>query len=125
MGEYTRRDIDRDSPDGSRTGASIRAFWRSNKTDNRELVAILVPAHTRPSGGLRLQKLFSRFQQPCSCYGLFSSQSRGHDKNNVGRIRLKDSIETGAQSVISSCAPALDLWPEQLQAHISGKRQHQ
>jgi hypothetical protein len=43
-----------------------------------------------------IQKLFSRFQQPCSCCGLFSSQSRASDKNYVGRILPMDSIVTSA-----------------------------
>jgi hypothetical protein len=86
--------------------------------------AILVPAHARPSGGPRLQRLSSR------CYarssrGLLSSHCRASDKNNVGRIVPTDSRTLDSKTAMASCAPALDLRLAQLQAHISGKQQHQ
>ena len=78
-----------------------------------------MPAHTRPFGGLRLQKLFSR-RQPCSSCGLLSSRFRASDKSILGR-----TLPTDSRTVMARLAPALDLRPEQLQAHMSGKQLHQ
>jgi hypothetical protein len=47
------------------------------------VVTILVPAHTRPSGGRRLLELFSRLKS-CS-FGLLSSYCRASDRINVRR----------------------------------------
>src|ERR1019366_8488488 len=85
-----------------------------------KVTTILVPAHAQPSGGRWLQKLFSRFQQPCSSCGLFSTRSRGYDNIYVGRI-----LPTGSRTVMASRAPALGLQLELSQARTSEKQPHQ
>jgi hypothetical protein len=102
-----------------------RWLWREFVSDERpkmqvyKVAATLLPAHARPSVGLRLQKLF------CRCYGRSwrgrrPSHCRESDRSNVGRILPLDS-----ESLIARHVPALDSPLEQSQARISGKRQHQ
>jgi hypothetical protein len=60
----------------------------------------------------------------------FPVDTRDHSASSpsmVERVIKATSVEFSyriQKSVMASCAPASDLWPEQLQAHISGKRQH-
>ena len=61
--------------------------------------AILVPVHTRPSGGRRLLELFSRLKS-CS-FGLLSSYCRASDRINVRR-----TPHTEAQTGVASDVPA-------------------
>jgi hypothetical protein len=117
------------SPNGTRDEcfAHLGPCYERPKSWDCEGEAILVPARARLSGSLRLQKLFSRQSGRRSWRGLLSSHCRGCYKNNVGTI-LPPSSEFFApdpNSVMASRAPALDLRLEQLQARISGKRQHQ
>ena len=80
----------------------LRGIAKQHGLKRLPAAAILVPARTKPPAGVGYRNYFPVFNRG-SCCGLFSSQSRGYDKNNVGKILL-----TGSSPVMGNRAPALD-----------------
>jgi hypothetical protein len=75
------------------------------------VAAILVPAHTRPSGASATETIVPfdiRARSTCSQFA-------------VERVIKTTLVEfSGFKNYNGNCAPAFDLWLEQMQAHYQG-----